>query len=249
MCDSHKARRRHYEVIFRSCCETNSFSTICPFSSHFPLCTLTAFKQFIAKKRCMQVLDVTEKKCQVRLFLKKRSEYLLEDLWRKKGTRSRKVAAGFHLSFKYFPPNCSFCVCADSIEGVFVSSPDFAWRHGAEFSVPTRGGLCLRFTQPSVSWWLMSDLAQVDFQFKCQISDESFCCKMLFSVAIVWKWIIMNNGIMTSDRTRTWNDFLSWTLLLFLHRCCFRIPPLHCGITQSSFFGVIETLEGRTGCW
>lgn len=32
----------------------------------------------------MQFLDVTEKKCQVRLFLKKRSEYLLEDLWEEK---------------------------------------------------------------------------------------------------------------------------------------------------------------------
>lgn len=188
MCDSHKARRRRYEVIFRSCCETNSFSTICPFSSHFPLCTLTAFKQFIAKKKDVCKFWMKQKRnVKSDYFLKNARNIFWRICGRKKGTRSRKVAAGFDLSFKYFPPNCSFCVCADSIEGVFVSSPDFAWRHGAEFSVPTRGGLCLHFTQPSVSWWLMSDLAQVDFQFKCQISDESFCCKMLFSVAIVWK--------------------------------------------------------------
>lgn len=198
----------------------------------------------------MQVLDVTEKKCQVRLFLKKRSEYLLEDLWEEKKVQGlvRSQPALIYLS-NIFPKLLFLCVCRFD-RGSFCFISWFCLKTRSRVQRPDqRWSLSALHTQPSVSWWLMSDLAQVDFQFKCQISDESFCCKMLFSVAIVWKWIIMNNGIMTSDRTRTWNDFLSWTLLLFLHRCCFRIPPLHCGITQSSFFGVIETLEGRTGCW
>lgn len=171
MCDSHKARRRRYEVIFRSCCETNSFSSICPFSSHFPLCTLTAFKQFIAKKkRCMQVLDVTEKKCQVRLFLKKRSEYLLEDLWEEKKVQGlvRSQPAFIYLS-NIFPKLLFLCVCRfDRRSFCFIS-----W-----FCLKTRS----RVQRPDQRWslsalhtaisFLVTNVRSCTGGFSIQMSDQ-----------------------------------------------------------------------------
>lgn len=188
MCDSNKARRRRYEVIFRSCCETNSFSTICPFSSHFPLCTLTAFKQFIAKKKDVCKFWMKQKR-------NVKSDYFLKNarniFWRICGGKKvqglvRSQPALIYLS-NIFPKLLFLCVCRFD-RGSFCFISWFCLKTRSRVQRPDqRWSLSALHTQPSVSWWLMSDLAQVDFQFKCQISDESFCCKMLFSVAIVWK--------------------------------------------------------------